>query len=90
MNKSLENGQEIALQPGIVRRKQTVAKIGVFGVAYCKYWEQFEGLLEDMKSKQSVFKGLQPMITKKVFPDKGIFYRLQAGPLASEPEAHNL
>ena len=55
MNKSLENGQEIALQPGIVRRKQTVAKIGVFGVAYCKYWEQFEGLLEDMKSKQSVF-----------------------------------
>lgn len=55
MNKSLENGQEIALQPGIVRRKQAIAKIGVFGVAYFKYWDQFEGLLDDMKNKQSVF-----------------------------------
>jgi len=55
MNKSLENGQDIALQPGIARRKQTVAKIGVFGVAYFKYWDQFEGLLDDMKDKQSVF-----------------------------------
>lgn len=55
MNKSLENGQGIALQPGIVQRKQTVAKIGVFGVAYYKYWDQFEGLLDDMKKKQCVF-----------------------------------
>lgn len=31
------------------------AKIGVFGVAYYKYWAQFEGLLEAMKAKQSAF-----------------------------------
>lgn len=55
MIKQLEKEQDIVFQPGIVRRKQTVAKIGVFGVAYFKYWEQFEGLLDDMKNKQFVF-----------------------------------
>jgi hypothetical protein len=33
MIKQLEKEQDISIQPGIVRRKQTVAKIGVFGVA---------------------------------------------------------
>ena len=42
-------------QPLIQHRKQTVARIGVFGVAYYKYWDQFEGLLEDMQAKQVVF-----------------------------------
>lgn len=55
MIKQLEKEQDISIQTGIVRRKQTVAKIGVFGVAYYKYWEQFEGLLDDMKEKQFVF-----------------------------------
>lgn len=57
-NEMIEQGEKkqgITLQPRIVRRKQTVVKIGVFGVAYYKYWEQFEGLLDDMKEKQIVF-----------------------------------
>lgn len=37
------------------QKKRSVAKIGVFGVAYYKYWEQFDGLLDAMKEKQQVF-----------------------------------
>ncbi|MDO8991756.1 MAG: hypothetical protein Q7U83_01740, partial [Daejeonella sp.] len=55
MNKNLENNLKTGLQPRIVRRKQTLAKIGVFGVGYYKYWNQFEGLLDALKDKQSVF-----------------------------------
>jgi L-arabinose isomerase len=55
MSKLVEKEHDISLQPRIVRRKQTVAKIGVFGVGYYKYWNQFEGLLDDMKEKQFVF-----------------------------------
>lgn len=51
MRKELENQEEY----GIVRRKPTVPKIGVFGVGYHKYWGQFEGLLEEMLEKQAVF-----------------------------------
>jgi len=36
----------------IKRRKKTVARIGVFGVGYFKYWEQFEGLLDELLQKQ--------------------------------------
>lgn len=36
-------------------RKQTIARIGVFGVGFYKYWNQFDGLLERMQKKQAVF-----------------------------------
>lgn len=36
-------------------KKETSPRIGVFGVGYFKYWNQFEGLLDAMKEKQSVF-----------------------------------
>src|SRR5690606_37123001 len=36
----------------IKRRKNTVARIGVFGVGYFKYWEQFEGLRDELLQKQ--------------------------------------
>ncbi|MEK6481488.1 L-fucose/L-arabinose isomerase family protein [Catalinimonas sp. 4WD22] len=51
MKKEFENQE----QYGIVRRKSTAPKIGVFGVGYHKYWEQFDGLLEDLLKKQTVF-----------------------------------
>ena len=37
------------------RKKKTVPRIGVFGVGYFKYWDQFEGLLESLNDKQLVF-----------------------------------
>ena len=55
MNKNLQNDSQISSKPRIVRRKQTVARIGVFGVGYYKYWSQFEGLLDALKAKQDVF-----------------------------------
>ena len=39
----------------IERKKKTIPRIGVFGVGYFKYWDQFEGLLDSLKEKQSVF-----------------------------------
>ncbi len=39
----------------IERRKHLQANIGVFGVGYWKYWEQFEGLLDEMHNKQKKF-----------------------------------
>jgi len=39
----------------IPRRKPLQATIGVFGVGYWKYWEQFEGLLDEMHRKQKIF-----------------------------------
>ena len=39
----------------IPRRKALTANIGVFGVGYWKYWEQFEGLLQELIDKQTVF-----------------------------------
>jgi len=40
------------------RRTQTIARIGVFGVGYYKYWDQFPGLLEELKKKQEVLIGM--------------------------------
>lgn len=37
------------------RRSPSPARIGVFGVAYYKYWAQFEGLLDAMQKKQQLF-----------------------------------
>jgi len=39
----------------ISRRKPLQANIGVFGVGYWKYWEQFEGLLDELHVKQKKF-----------------------------------
>ncbi|MEE9463439.1 MAG: L-fucose/L-arabinose isomerase family protein [Bacteroidales bacterium] len=39
----------------ISRRKPLQANIGVFGVGYWKYWEQFEGLLDELLIKQKKF-----------------------------------
>ncbi len=38
----------------IARRKPLTANIGVFGVGYWKYWEQFDGLLEELIAKQNL------------------------------------
>jgi L-arabinose isomerase len=43
------------MEKHIERKKKTVPRIGVFGVGYFKYWGQFEGLLDSLKEKQSVF-----------------------------------
>ncbi len=39
----------------IERRKPLQAHVGVFGVGFWKYWDQFEGLLEEMHEKQNKF-----------------------------------
>jgi len=39
----------------IERRKALQANVGVFGVGFWKYWDQFEGLLEEMHEKQNKF-----------------------------------
>ena len=39
----------------ISRRKPLQANIGVFGVGYWKYWEQFDGLLDELQTKQKKF-----------------------------------
>jgi len=39
----------------IPRKKSLQARIGVFAVGYWKYWEQFDGLLEELKDKQKKF-----------------------------------
>ena len=42
-------------------RRETKARIGVFGVGFFKYWPQFDGLLNDLIKKQEVFiKKLEP------------------------------
>jgi len=41
----------------IERRKPLQAHVGVFGVGFWKYWDQFEGLLEEMHEKQNKFIG---------------------------------
>ncbi len=39
----------------IPRRKPLTANIGVFGVGHHTYWPQFEGLLDELRGKLSVF-----------------------------------
>ncbi|MEJ7770019.1 MAG: hypothetical protein WKF70_11705, partial [Chitinophagaceae bacterium] len=50
-----EADESIKAVPAITHRNQTVARIGVFGVGYYKYWNQFQGLLEALHEKQRVF-----------------------------------
>ena len=40
--------------PRIPRRKKLTANIGVFGVGHYTYWQQFEGLLDEMHHKLGV------------------------------------
>ena len=40
----------------IERRKQRTARIGLFGVGHDTYWDQFEGLLDELISYQNDFK----------------------------------
>jgi L-arabinose isomerase len=47
--------EESANSPVIERRRQSRPKIGIFGVGYMKYWDQFEGLYDQMLEKQAVF-----------------------------------
>ncbi|MGD8500381.1 MAG: L-fucose/L-arabinose isomerase family protein [Phycisphaerales bacterium] len=42
----------------VERRKKRIANIGVFGVGFHKYWDQFDGLLDEMRRKLGVFEGL--------------------------------
>jgi L-arabinose isomerase len=42
-------------KPVITRKKETIPRIGVFGVGYYKYWSQFNGLLEALMKKQQFF-----------------------------------
>ena len=39
----------------VERRKKRTASIGVFGVGHHSYWEQFDGLLDEMHRKLEVF-----------------------------------
>lgn len=39
------------------RTKNNYTRIGVFGVGYDKYWDQFSGLLEELMQKHEVFLG---------------------------------
>ena len=40
----------------VTHRPRSRPRIGVFGVGYFKYWDQFDGLLEALLAKQEVFK----------------------------------
>ena len=39
----------------VTRRKKRTANIGIFGVGFHTYWSQFDGLLEELRHKLSVF-----------------------------------
>ncbi len=43
--------------PRIARRKPRTARIGVFGVGYHVYWDQFPGLLDELTTKLDVLVG---------------------------------
>lgn len=52
MNQSTKQSSAVAQ---LVKREQTIPRIGVFGVGYYKYWNQFEGLYDQLLEKQEVF-----------------------------------
>jgi L-arabinose isomerase len=39
----------------VKRRKKRAASIGIFGVGFHKYWAQFDGLLDELTKKLSIF-----------------------------------
>lgn len=54
MDDSYKQGASEYKNDQIIRREESVPKIGVFGVGYFKYWAQFDGLLEALLEKQKV------------------------------------
>lgn len=46
---------EVKIMSKGVFRRETKARIGVFGVGFYKYWPQFDGLLNELLKKQEVF-----------------------------------
>lgn len=55
MNELLKVEEEKRSNAYIARKDESAPRIGVFGVGYSKYWEQFDGLLEALLEKQRVF-----------------------------------
>ena len=55
MINEFETQAAVLPQPALVHKKETVPRIGVFGVGYYKYWDQFPGLLDALLAKQTVF-----------------------------------
>lgn len=54
-NKSIS---ENVSSSGIERIKPLYARVGILGVGHHTYWEQFEGLLEEIKQKLMVFESM--------------------------------
>jgi L-arabinose isomerase len=55
MINEVDNLTAVLPHPALVHKKETVPKIGVFGVGYYKYWDQFPGLLDALLAKQTTF-----------------------------------
>jgi L-arabinose isomerase len=55
MINEFDNQAAVLPQPVLVHKKETFPRIGVFGVGYYKYWDQFPGLLDALLAKQAVF-----------------------------------
>ena len=51
----------------IERRKPLQANVGVFGVGFWKYWDQFEGLREEMDEKMNKFIGKLEKLDVQVY-----------------------
>jgi L-arabinose isomerase len=49
---------EYSQNPVIKRRKPLTANVGIYSVGHHTYWSQFEGLLDEIKEKVSVFKAI--------------------------------
>ncbi len=48
---------DLEIMNEIMKEKNEVCRIGVFGVGFDRYWEQFPGLLEDLMKKHEVLLG---------------------------------
>jgi len=53
-------------------RPRSRPRIGVFGVGYFKYWDQFPGLLDDLLAKQEVFKDKVQAVAEVELIDFGL------------------
>ena len=51
----------------IERRKPLQANVGVFGVGFWRYWDQFEGLREEMNEKMNKFIGKLEKLDVQVY-----------------------
>ncbi len=56
MKNTTENHAALEQKSLAIRhRRNSRPRIGVFGVGYFKYWDQFEGLLDQLLEKQQIF-----------------------------------